>query len=49
MRDPATDRQKIIALLESSLAMAAGLHQYVLAYMIEHALAEAWTSPFPTA
>ena len=47
MRDPALDRQNIVEQLEATLATATRLHQYVLAYLIENAIAEAWTSEFP--
>ena len=47
MRDPAVDRQNIVEQLEATLATATGLHQYGLAYLIENAIAEAWTSEFP--
>ena len=48
MRDPAAERMIIIEQLENTLAVATELHQYVLAYLIENAIAEAWTSGFPS-
>ena len=48
MRDPTVDRQNIVEQLENTLAVATELHQYVLAYLIENAIAEAWTSEFPS-
>ncbi len=47
MRDTTVDRQTVYEELEPALAIATKLRQYVLAYLIEHAIAEAWTSAFP--
>jgi hypothetical protein len=49
MHDPAAGRQSIIEKLEDAQQTAMALQQYVLAYLIDHALAEAWTAEFPSA
>ncbi len=48
MRDPMVDRRNIVEQLENTRVAATELHQYVLAYLIDHAIAEAWTSEFPS-